>query len=723
MRPFLQLVVICILVNNLSIARNRQYSIAEATNGISGTLAPKSVKQASWRPGTHEFYQTVKVQDRDYYIRTTYPSGKVDTIMDMAHLRVSGYFGENKKPLPAFQWIDPNIYAFENDSNLLTVTVDKDGKAQLFTQAHTLPKGYANLSFSPNGGLAYTLQNNLYYSERMPGNFQDDIAITKDSDPNIVNGQAVHRNEFGIDKGIFFSPKGNLLAYYRMDQSMVADYPVIDWSVTPAKNENVKYPMAGGVSHQVSLQVFNIRTGKTTMIRTSGPKDQYLTCITWSPDEKYIYIGILNRDQNHLWMNQYDANSGEFVKTILQEKDEKYVEPQHPLSFLPGSNTKFIWWSQRDGYMHLWLCDISSNTMNCLTPGKYVVNDLLGFRGKSKELLFCSGKEDPREKHGYAVNWETGKMRRLDKVAGTHNYTVTEDGDFAFDVLTGKGIPKRSAVLSTDGAYHQLLLDAPNPLEAFDRPIIIDTSILAADGKTRLYGKLILPTHFIPTNKYPVIVYLYNGPHVQLIKNGFPESGNLWYEYMAQHGYVVWTMDGRGSSNRGLAFEQAVFRRLGTFEMEDQLKGVDFLKSLPYVDPTRMGVHGWSFGGFMTTSLMLRHPGVFKCAVAGGPVMDWSMYEIMYGERYMDTPEQNPEGYKESALYDKVQNLTGKLLLIHGTQDATVVWQHSIKFLKAAVDKNVQLDYFVYPGYEHNVRGKDRAHLMQKISQYFDQNL
>src|SRR5690606_16292006 len=220
--------------------------------------------------------------------------------------------------------------------------------------------------------------------------------------------------------------------------------------------------------------------------------------------------------------------------------------------------------------------------------------------------------------------------------------------------------------------------------------------------------------------KYPVIVYLYNGPHVQLVTNRFPASGNLWYEYLAQRGYIVFTMDGRGSSNRGLDFEQATFRHLGKVEMEDQLQGVAFLKTLPYVDAERMGVHGWSFGGFMTTSLMLRHPGIFKCAVAGGPVIDWSMYEVMYTERYMDRPQDNPQGYRQASLLDKVQNLDGKLLVIHGAADSTVVLQHSMKFLKACVDHGVQVDYFVYPGHPHNVRGEDRVHLMQKVTDYFD---
>ena len=290
---------------------------------------------------------------------------------------------------------------------------------------------------------------------------------------------------------------------------------------------------------------------------------------------------------------------------------------------------------------------------------------------------------------------------------------------YLYDVLTARGVPKKSMIRATDGSMTKVLLESPDPLVDYDRPVIKDKKLKADDG-TNLYGKLILPTNFDSTKKYPVIVYLYNGPHVQQIKNGFPESGNLWYEYLAQHGYIVWTMDGRGSSNRGQKFEQAVFRQLGTVEMEDQMVGVNFLKSLPYVDANRLGIHGWSFGGFMTTSFMLRKPDVFKVGVAGGPVMDWSMYEIMYGERYMDTPEENPEGYASSNLLTKAKNLKGKLLLIHGAQDATVVWQHSINFIKKSVDENVQVDYFVYPGYEHNVRGKDRVHLMQKVTDYFD---
>ncbi len=690
-------------------AQKKQYTIAEATNGIVTTLAPKALRSAGWRPGTSEFYY--KTPDGRLHM---YNAKTGDTSLERCC--AGAEYGR-----AGYAWMQQDAgYYIKGDSMIQSRW--KDGTVS--TQITKLPKGYENLQIAKaNGTYAFTLENNLYFSDGR----SDAKPITNETNKDIVSGQAVHRNEFGIDRGIFFSATAKYIAYYRMDQSMVEDYPVIDWSVVPAKNENVKYPMAGGKSHEVTLQVYNTQTGATTAIQTEGPKDQYLTAITWSPDEKFIYIGILNRDQNDLSLNQYDVATGKKVKTLLRETDPKYVEPQHPMSFLPGSNNRFIWWSQRDGYMHLWLGDIAKNTLRCLTPGDYVVNDLLGFNAAKKQILITSAKYDPREKHGYAVNWETGKMISLDQERGTHNYLASEDGAFLYDVFTSEGqslttVAKRSVIRNSDGKLLTTLLDSPNPLEAYDRPQMFEKTLTADDG-TKLYGKMMVPMNFDPKKRYPVIVYLYNGPHVQLIKNGFPGTGNLWYEYLTQRGYLVWTMDGRGSSNRGQKFEQAVFRQLGTVEMNDQLKGVEFLKSLSYVDTARMGVHGWSFGGFMTTSLMLRHPGTFKVGVAGGPVMDWSMYEIMYGERYMDTPEQNPEGYKNSVLYDKVQNLKGKLLVIHGAQDATVVWQHSINFVKAAVDKGVQIDYFAYPGHEHNVRGKDRVHLMQKITDYFDDYL
>lgn len=690
-------------------AQKKQFTIADATNGMATTLTPKGLKNASWQPGTNKLWVSDKKNNADIW--------KVSDLADEKNLAdvEQGTYPEKIDAIPAIKWLDKDNAYFINGRNVITGSLSA-GK-WLWTTFALLPEKAESVTVDKRRYIAYVLDNNLYLQN---GNGKA-TAITTESNKNIISGRPVHRDEFGIDKGIFFSPDGNYVAYYRMDQTMVKDYPIIKWDVTPAVADIIKYPMAGGTSHEVTLCVYNIATGKTVTMQTgTRNRDHYLTCVTWAPDEKSIYIGILNRGQDYLSLNQYDVQTGEKIKTLFEETDPKYVHPTHPLSFIPGRNNEFIWWSERDGFDHLYLYNTAGKLVRQLTKGNWEVNEIAGINAADNKVIITAAKESPIEKHIYAVNIDNGNITRLDKDPGMHTATCSPDGKYVLDVYSAAGIPKNTMVYNTSTGASKELLKAENTLAGYDRPEIRSVILKAADGKTDLYGKLILPVNFNPSKKYPVIVYLYNGPNVQLIHNSFPESGNLWYEYMAQHGYVVFTMDGRGSVNRGTAFERATFRHLGDVEIADQMKGVDYLRSLPYVDVNRMGIHGWSFGGFMTTSIMLKHPDVFKCAVAGGPVMDWKMYEVMYTERYMDRPEDNPEGYANADLLTKVKNLKGKLMLIHGTNDNVVVWQHSIDFLKKCVDEGVQVDYFVYPGYEHNVRGKDRVHLMQKISDYFD---
>jgi len=689
-------------------AQKKQFTITEATNGMSTTLAPKSLKNPSWQPGTGNFWQIEKKNNEN----VCSVIGCYDPENTVLNFELGDMPGA-AAAVPVVKWQDKDHVTYINGKSVIegTLTSNKFSWAALAT----LPANAEHITIDKSMKVAYTIDNNLWLWDK------EKVQVTKEINKDIVCGQSVHRDEFGIDGGIFFSPKGNYLAYYRMDQTMVKDYPIIKWDATPATVDLIKYPMAGGTSHEVTLCVYDPATGKTVIMKTGEKnRDHYLTSITWSPDEKYIYIALLNRGQNHLSLNKYNARTGSQVMTLLEESDTKYVHPTHPLTFIPWNNNEFIWWSERDGFEHLYLYNTDGRLIHQLTEGRWVVNEIAGLNASNRKVIFTASKESPLEKHIYSVSLDDGNIHRIDKGDGMHTALCSQDGNFVLDVYNGAGTPRNSFIRGVNSAYSRELLIAPDPLKEYDRPEVRNVTIKAADGITPLYGKLILPTNFDPNKKYPVIVYLYNGPNVQLIHNSFPESGNLWYEYMAQQGYIVFTMDGRGSWNRGLNFEQATFRRLGDVEMADQMQGVAYLKSLPYVDAGRMGVHGWSYGGFMTTSLMLKHPGVFKCAVAGGPVMDWKMYEIMYTERYMDMPQENPKGYENANLLDKVKNLKGKLLLIHGTNDNVVVWQHSIDFLKKCVDENVQVDYFVYPGYEHNVRGKDRVHLMQKISDYFD---
>lgn len=703
---------VAVLLAGFLSAQNQKFTMAEAVNGLRSNLAIKNISQFSWLDDGESYIQAVK----NGYLVTSLKTGKSDTLISLNRLNAVLATDKKLKGLPPVKFLNATKGYYNTGNQYFWL--EKSGTNWSIKESSKLEEGAENIRLLPdNETVVYTVKNNLYLTKG-----GRTTAITNDKDENIVNGQAVHRNEFGINSGIFVAPSNQKIAFYKMDQRMVSDYPVIDWSVTPAVNHNIKYPMAGSKSHEVKLGIYDVKTASTKFLNIQGDPEQYLTAVTWSPDSRFIFVGVLNRAQNHLKMNQYDAASGNFVKTLFEEQHDKYVEPQHELTFFPSSNTDFIWQSQRSGYNHLYHYHTDKGLVAQLTKGDWLVTDILGFNEKKKDIYFTATKESPLERHIYRINWNNFKMQRLDKEPGMHSGILSKDGNWLYDVYSNASTPRSVNLTNTANLQTKNILTSENTLKHYKRPEVKNITLSADDG-TPLYGKLVLPTEFDASKKYPVIVYLYNGPHLQLINNGFPASGNLWYEYLAQNGYIVFSMDGRGSSNRGLKFEQAVYRNLGTVEMNDQLKGVEYLKSLPYVDAAKLGVHGWSFGGFMTTSLMLRHPDVFKAGVAGGPVIDWSMYEIMYTERYMDTPEENPEGYKNSNLLDKVQNLKGKLLMIHGAQDDVVVLQHSMKFLKAAVDKGVQMDYFVYPGHAHNVLGKDRVHLMQKVTDYFDLHL
>ncbi|MBW1619264.1 S9 family peptidase [Empedobacter falsenii] len=692
-----------LLMSASLLAQKKNITMEDAVLGLSTNLRIENLNQVQWIPNQNAYTQNVKTSYGEALIKKEIPSLKTDTIFRSSQF-------ENKR-IPSLNWINDKQAYFSTKTGYKTITTAGQQADWL-----KLPDNAENIEFdATNNQVGYVIDNNLFFVDKAGKTHQ----ITKDGKYEIVNGKSVHQNEFGIHKGIFISPKGNLVAFYRMDQTAVTDYPIIDWSVQPAVNKNIKYPFAGTKNHTVTLGVYNPTSQKTTFLETHPEVDHYLTSVTWSPDEKHIYIALLSRNQKHMELNQYDAVSGKLIKTLFKEDDAKYVEPQNELHFIPGKTNEFVWWSQRDGFMHLYRFNTDGKLLNQITKGDWIVTDLVGENAKKKEFLIMTTKDSPKDRHLYAVNWENGKLRKITTDAGTHNVSVSTNGEYAIDNWSNDNTPRKIDVLDANGKFKQNILNAQNPLANYNTAKVENVTLKADDG-TDLYGKLIYPTNFDSSKKYPVIVYLYNGPHAQLITNRFPATGNLWYDHLAEKGYIVFTMDGRGSANRGLKFEQAIHGNVATTEMNDQMKGVDFLKTLPFVDAERMGIHGWSYGGFMTTSFMLRKPDVFKVGVAGGPVLDWTQYEIMYTERYMESPQDNPEGFKNTNLINRVKDLKGKLLMIHGAQDNVVVWQHSIDFIREAVKNGMQMDYFVYPGHEHNVRGKDRVHLMQKITDYFD---
>ncbi len=584
--------------------------------------------------------------------------------------------------------------------------------------------------------VAYLKGGNLYVSRGLK-----QWQLSHDGSRQIVYGQSVHRDEFGIRKGTFWSPDGMRLAFYRMDQSMVTDYPQVNIPEIGFNHPETqsciataapdKYPMAGETSHKVTVGVFDLSTGKTVYLKAGDPTDRYFTNIAWSPDGASIYMFELNRDQNDCRLTCYDATTGEKKGELYRETDAKYVEPQHPILFLPWDSSQFIMQSRKDGYNHLYLCTIGkhgsrmgSNTESVdirqLTKGQWEVMEVLGFNRKRKSVVIASNECSPIQRNLFVVDCRTGKRALMDDGGnGWHYGTLSQSGRYIYDNYSAPSTPRKIAIVDTENGHRTPYFAAPNPWKGYQVPEYSCGSIKADDGQTDLYYRMVKPIGFDPSKKYPTIIYVYGGPHAHNVDARWNYGSRGWETYMAGKGYLLFILDNRGSENRGKAFEQVTFRQLGQEEMRDQMQGVAYLKTLPYVDADKIGVHGWSFGGFMTISLMTNYPDVFKVGVAGGPVIDWHWYEVMYGERYMDTPQANPDGYKKTSLLYTAKNLKGKLQIIQGYNDLTVVPQHCLSFLKACISAGTQPDFFVYPGEPHNMRGHQSTHLHERISQYF----
>ena len=683
-------------------------SLKDAIIGYFSYLKPSKPEELKWKDARH--YVMVKenrlvefsVQNNDSTVLISLP--ELNTVLKEKGIKEVQLF-------PTFSFINESSIWFRASNHLVVLNLQKKSIDSSFEY----PANAENPDFHTiNQTLAYTIANNLFITGT-----SGMLQVTNDKNPHVINGATVHRNEFGIEKGIFWSPKGNLLAFYHMDETMVGDYPLVDFMTREAKLVNIKYPMAGMASHEVKLGIYNPSTWQTIYLKTGQPADHYLTNISWSEDEKTILIAELNREQNHMKLNQYDVSTGDLVKTILEEKDPTYVEPVHPLVFSKTNPQQFYYQSRQDGWNHVYLYNTNGEKISQITHGNWEVTEFKGLDSEEKNLFFTATKESSLERHLYRINIGSGKTERLTPNAGTHSGTLSPDKQFLIDQWSSTDVPSQVDLISVKTGHVKTISKAQNTLKDYDLGENTVFSIKADDGTTDLNCRMIKPNNFDPSKKYPVIVYVYGGPHAQMVNKTWHNDARWWQYYMASKGYIAFTLDNRGSENRGKAFENVIHRQIGVHESADQMKGIEFLKSLPYVDHERIGLHGWSYGGFMTLNLMLKQPETFKVGVAGGPVVDWSMYEVMYGERYMDTPEENAVGYSNANMLNFAENLQGKLMLIHGVQDNTVVMQHSMQFLKKCIDLGKQVDFFVYPTHEHNVRGKDRLHLMEKVSNYF----
>ena len=543
-------------------------------------------------------------------------------------------------------------------------------------------------------------------------------------------GETVSRNEFGIDNGWFFSPSGRAVAFYMKDERLVTSFPLLDITSRTGTLKQIKYPMAGMDSEKVKLLVYHLDRKKTTVLDVQGyTPERYITSVSWSPDDKDIYAVIIDRSQHHARLDRYDAVTGSFKRTLLTEDNDAWVEPLDPLYFIKGRTDLFLYRTDnRDGWRNLYLVDTLGHVRRLTgidADVRYVANN-------GKSVWYTSAEVSPVENHLFRIDLTIpkkkatlekirfGKPVRLTFEEGWHDISMNAACTWFFDSWTSFNFPGKTLLRSTDGKNERIISTATDPLEDYASVEMEFGTVKSADGRFDNYYRLYKPLGFDPSKKYPVIVYVYGGPHSQMVTDKWLGNTRMWEMLMAQKGYVVYVQDNRGTENRGAAFEKAINRRCGEAEAADQMEGIKMLCQYPWVDADRIGVHGWSYGGFMTITLMTRYPETFKVGVAGGPVIDWKWYEVMYGERYMDTPQTNPEGFEATALVSKAANLKGRLLICQGAVDKTVVWEHSLSFAQECVRLGIPLDYFPYPVAEHNVMGRDRVHLMDKVTRYFE---
>lgn len=624
--------------------------------------------------------------------------------------KINALLGTSLKYMPAYQMTGRGTMRFHTGKELVGIEPLRDS----IVHRYAPPAGAEQARYADEGRFLYNRGGDLYWSDRAG----EEHRITHYNDPAMVCGQVVSRNEFGITEGWLLAPDKMKVAFYRKDESRVSKFPLLDVTTRTGSLVEIRYPMAGMASERVWVDIYDFESDRTVTLQvTDFDEERYLTNWSFSPDSKRIYVQVVARSQKEMRLNEYAVEDGRFLRTILEERNDRFVEPLHPISFLKEDPDAFLYTtSNRDGYRNIYRGSFAKGTLERLTK---VDADVELVQVNGRYLYYTSAEVSPVENHLFRLDLKTGKSRRLTPDEGWHYCSLSPDGRYFIDNYSSLKVPRVVRLASTDGKLERELLRAADPSAALNYGEIELGTVKSADGQYDNYYRLIKPHDFDPSKKYPVILYVYGGPHSQMVQNVFQAQLRRWEMLMAQRGYVVFVMDNRGTSNRGLSYEQAIYGQCGKCEMADQVAGLEWLLAHAWCDRDRVGVHGWSYGGFMTISLMTNYPDLFKVGVAGGPVIDWKWYEVMYGERYMGQPDQNVEGYAATSLIPMAAQLKGKLLICQGAIDPVVVWQHSLNFVKACIDHGVQVDYFPYPTHEHNVRGKDRVHLMQKVTDYF----
>jgi dipeptidyl-peptidase-4 len=623
-----------------------------------------------------------------------------------------GVAGDGPARFPSLAWRDATTLRLATDTAVWAWTPGADAAQRVLAWAD----GATGHAVAPGDErVAYVREHQLWLQERS-GRLRQ---LTFDGSGDVVYGEAAHRAEFGIETGLFWSADGRWLAFSREDQRAIAPYPYQDLAAMPPAPAAGRYPMAGRAHARVRVGVCDTRDGGIAWLEHDPAEDVYWTNVTFAPGDKVV-VARVGRGQDRVELVRYDAATGRRAATLLVEQDAEWIEPMHGPTFLPDGG--FLWWSARDGHTHLWRHDADGGNPRQVTKGAFDVQQLLGVAADGARAWFEASGEDPRQRHLFVAALDGGEVKQLTRERGTHRATLSPDRRWAHVVWSNLDTRPTARLLDL-ATGNAVVLPAPHdPLAATPLPQQRLFQV-KADDDTVLYGHVALPPDLAEGQRCPVLLYVYGGPHVQLVTDEWLGGASPWLQALAAEGYVVCRLDNRGTPNRGIAFEQGVFRRLGVLEVQDQLRAVEWLKQQPFVDPARIGVHGWSYGGYLTLRLLLAAPTTFACGVSGAPVTDWAMYETGYTERYMDTPAENAEGYRLSSCLPFADRLQRPLLLVHGTDDRTVMWSHSLAFVDKCIAAGKQLDYFPYPMQQHGLVGKSREHFLLLLRDWLGRHL
>lgn len=585
----------------------------------------------------------------------------------------------------------------------------------------------SNAEFSPNGDfVAFTRSNNLYVVDLNSGK---ETAITTDGKINsIINGSTdwVYEEEFSFAKAWFWAPDGKSIAYYRFDESDVREFFYTLWGSHNYPDQVVyKYPKAGEKNAIVSMWVYNLESRFNKKLDLSEKSDFYIVRANWTSNPNRLAVRIMNRLQNEQELIVFDVVTGK--KDILKKEiDQRWIEENDDLTFLSDGKS-FIYVSEEDGFNHIYLYSDNGKKQIQLTKGNFDTHGIVGINEKKKEIYFISSEESPMERHLYKIDFKGKRKKKLSKGAGVHDIEMNRDQTYYLDYYSADNQPLKVTLNNSDGKELRVLEDN-RLLSDFlkDNPLIQKKYLsIPVTDSLKLNAWMILPPHFDSTKTWPVLMFVYGGPGSQTVMNEFDNGQRaLWHQYLATKGYIIVSVDNRGTGARGATFKKSVYKQLGVLETQDQIKVAETIAKYNYIDSERIGIWGWSYGGFMSTLSLARGSDVFKTAIAVAPVIDWRFYDTIYTERYMQTPQLNPDGYRLASPIYEASSIKGNYLLIHGTGDDNVHFQNSVVMVDALQHYAIPFETMYYPNRNHGIYGGEtRRHLYQLMTRFILEKL